>query len=137
MGKAKKDLTCTLEADLREWVDVDVDELEEEELVKKYAKISAFEKKIGFGTKSIFVKNMLESCFQVIKTETHFLFHYLGKKIYKDNYCFNHSAVVGDFFYRDLFRTWKIVRFFSNRIFCDFWYFFVFCPFCYKTSGTS
>ena len=51
MAKTKKDLSGTLEADLREWVDVDVDELVEEELVKKYAKISAFEEKIGYGTK--------------------------------------------------------------------------------------
>lgn len=85
MAKTKKDLSGTLEADLREWVDVDVDELEEEELVKKYAKISAFEDKIGYGTKCIFVKNVLDRYWQVIKTETDFLFHYLGKQIYKDN----------------------------------------------------
>ncbi|MBO5310155.1 MAG: hypothetical protein J6A98_03040 [Clostridia bacterium] len=80
----KKIKEGTIEADLREWLDIDVAELSEEELIAKNAKLDAFEKRVGYGVNCVFVKNVMNKYLQVVKAKTHFLFHYLGKEIYKD-----------------------------------------------------
>lgn len=85
MAKAKKDKIGTIDEDLEKWKNKDIDEIPEEQLEKIGTNHQNFNKRIGYGTRSVFLMTLSKKYYQLIKTEDFFLFHYIGKAIYKNN----------------------------------------------------
>ncbi|MBO5310154.1 MAG: hypothetical protein J6A98_03035 [Clostridia bacterium] len=85
MGKREKDLSGTYDEDFEKLKDVDIDDIPEEVLEDIVEKQSKFTGRIKYGEKSVFVKTFGGKFFQLIKTKEHFVFHYIGKGLYKKN----------------------------------------------------
>ena len=77
MAKVKKNLEEDLLA--KQIRKQEIDEM----LIKK----DEFKVKVGYGEQCVFLTTLSKEFVQVIKTRTHFVFHYLGKEINPNN-CF-------------------------------------------------